>query len=51
MSKDGYEVCKAIKNGDYPSQYFQKYGWKEPKRDKGTLIDEKFWIFKGRRKD
>ena len=43
-------MCKAIKNGDDPNNYFQKYGWKDQKKDKVSITDDKFWIFKGRRK-
>lgn len=40
VSRDGYDVCKAIKNGNDPSQYFAKYGWKDNKKDKSSVADE-----------
>ena len=51
VSKDGFEVCRAIKNGDNPSSLFAKYGWKQAKKDKAMQVDNQYWIFKGKRKE
>ena len=51
VSSDGYDLCKAIKNGNDPSSFFAKYGWKDIKKEKTTVMDNDFWIFKGRRKE
>ena len=53
VSKDGFDICRAIKDGDNPSPLFVKYGWKETsKREKiGTPTDSEFFIFKGKRKE
>jgi len=50
VSRQGYAVCKAIRDGVIDAAYFDTYGWKDAKKDV-NLTDEKFWIFKGRRKE
>lgn len=51
LSKEAYDICKAIKDGDTPLSSFDKYAWKDYKKDKSVFIDNDFWIFKGRRKE
>lgn len=43
-------MCKAIRDGSIDSSYFETYGWKEAKKD-GVISDDKFWVFKGRKKE
>jgi hypothetical protein len=48
VSKQGYAICRAIRDGVIDSSYFTSYGWKDAKKD--LQSDNAFWIFKGRRK-
>lgn len=32
LSKDAYEILKAIKNDENPKEMFIKYGWKDVKK-------------------
>lgn len=50
VSRQGYNICKAIRDGTIDSTYFDGYGWKDAKKE-NNVIDDKFWVFKGRKKE
>ena len=51
VSKEGYGICKAIRNGDDVKSSLENYGWKDLKKEKDKVSDSDFIIFKGRRKE
>lgn len=49
VSRQGYAICRAIKDGTIDLTYFTQYGWKDVKAN-AVVKDNDFWVFKGRRK-
>ncbi len=40
ISREGYEVCKALRDGQSIASYLNGYGWTTPKKEKDTLRDD-----------
>ena len=51
ISKNGYEICRSIRDNNVDMSNFSPYHWKDIKKDKDNFTDDVFWIFKGRRKE
>lgn len=49
-SKEAYQICKGIRDGEGVGSLISNYGWTNPKKEKDVQKDDEFWIFKGRRK-
>lgn len=52
ISREGYEICKALRDGQSITNFLNNYGWTTPKKEKEKDIirDDEFFIFKGKRK-
>ena len=51
VSRDAYEICRGIRDGQNVLTSLGIYGWNNPKKDKDYVKDDEFWVFKGKRKE
>lgn len=51
ISKEGYGICRAIRNGESIKGSLENYGWKDIKKEKDKITDPDFIVFHSRRKE
>lgn len=50
ITRQAYQICKGIRDGENVLNLVNSYGWNNPKKEK-EVKDDQFWIFKGKRKE